>query len=399
MFTGQPRHVRSFLWFLAGSALVLLIFVILTAGREPEWVPAADYVDDGLIPVNDPSPPHFTPGTLSLRTDESMAPVPMAAAYSTRWRAGVGVPDLDLAYFDWPTARPGWYLNWSTNVRTEPIFLGLGSRSVMDAPPDRFGMEFTPMVRMKNGRLFPDTHTLRDLARRYRGLTWLIGNEPDVRWQDNTPPEIYAVAFQRAYSAIKAGDPTAQIAIGGVSQITPLRLEYLTRVWDFYRTLYGTAIPVDVWTMHAFVLREERSGWGVNMPPGFYIEQRGELWEVGDHDSLALVEQQIRAMRQWMTSRGLQDKPLWITEYGILMPEEYGFPPERVSRFLVGSFDLFQTLRDETLGMPGDGHRLVQRWNWYSARDSRYPTGNLFDNWGESTPVGDTYWEYLRTTP
>ncbi|MCB0146399.1 MAG: hypothetical protein KDE01_01950, partial [Caldilineaceae bacterium] len=137
----------------------------------------------------------------------------------------------------------------------------------------------------------------------------------------------------------------------------------------------------------------------VNMPPGFYIEQRGELWEVEDHDSLALVEEQIRAMRRWMASRGLQEKPLWITEYGILMPEEYGFPPERVSRFLVGSFDLFQSLRDETIGMPEDGHRLVQRWNWYSARDSRYPTGNLFDNWGESTPVGDTYWEYLRTTP
>src|SRR5690606_13392593 len=145
-----------------------------------------------------------------------------------------------------------------------------------------------PMVRMKNGRLFPDTHTLRDLARRYRGLTWLIGNEPDVRWQDNTPPEIYAVAYHRAYSAIKEGDPTAQVAIGGVSQITPLRLEYLTRRWDFYRSLYGTAIPVDVWTMHAFVLREERAGWGVNMPPGFYIEQRGELWEVEDHDSLVL---------------------------------------------------------------------------------------------------------------
>ena len=399
MFNRQPRHVRSFLWFLAGSTLALLIFVLLTAGRAPEWVPSADYMDDGLIPADDPSPPHFTPSTLTLRGDETIAAGSMAAPYSTRWRAGVGVPDLDLAYFDWPVDRPGWYLNWSTNLRTEPIFLGLGSRSVMDAPPDRFGMEFTPMVRMKNGRLFPNTQTLRDLARRYRGLTWLIGNEPDVRWQDNTPPEVYAVAYHRAYSAIKTGDPTAQVAIGGVSQVTPLRLEYLERVWDFYRSFYGTAIPVDVWTMHAFVLREERAGWGVNMPPGFYIEQRGELWNVDDHDSLTLVEQQVWSMRRWMAAHGLHAKPLWITEYGILMPADYGFPPERVNRFLVGTFDLFQSLRDETLGMPDDDYRLVQRWNWYSARDSRYPTGNLFDNWGESTAVGDAYWAYLRTTP
>ena len=151
--------------------------------------------------------------------------------------------------------------------------------------------------------------------------------------------------------------------------------------------------------MHAFVLREERAGWGVNMPPGFYIEQRGELWNVDDHDSLTLVEQQVWSMRRWMAAHGLHAKPLWITEYGILMPADYGFPPERVNRFLVGTFDLFQSLRDETLGMPDDDYRLVQRWNWYSARDSRYPTGNLFDNWGESTAVGDAYWAYLRTTP
>lgn len=381
---------------MVGSILILLIAVLLAAGRPPEWTPEINPLDDTLIPAGDPSPPHFTPSTLAQRPVQSILPAPMAAPYTLRWRAGVGVPDGDVTYFDWPHDRPGWYLNWTTNMRSAPIFLGFGARAVMQPPPAALGMEFTPMVRMKNGALHPDTQSLRELAQRSRGLTWLIGNEPDVRWQDNTTPEVYAVAYHRAYTAIKSADPTAQVAIGGLSQITPLRLQYLDRVWEFYQSLYGAPMPVDVWNMHAFVLREERIGWGVNIPPGFFIDHRGELWEVDDHDDLSIVEQQIWAMRQWMADHGQQDKPLWITEYGILMPADYGFETARVVRFLEKSFTLFESLRDEELGYPADDYRLVQRWNWYSARDSRYPTGNLFDNYGNTTPVGDAYWDYLR---
>jgi hypothetical protein len=96
-----------------------------------------------------------------------------------------------------------------------------------------------------------------------------------------------------------------------------------------------------------------------------------------------------------MAERGQRDKPLWITEYGILMPTEYGFDAERVAAFLEGSFELFLNLRDPELGFSEDDNRLVQRWNWYSARDSRYPTGNLFDNYGRSTFIGDAYWSFL----
>lgn len=396
MFERQPQHVRRFVWLIGGGILLLLLGLLSVAGEPPEWTPAINPLDDTLIPADDPSPPHFTPGTLTRRPVSAIQSLPLPAPYTLRWRAGVGVPDGDPTYFDWQLERPGWYLSWSTNHRFESSWWGLSQRVVMELPPTSLGMEFTPMVRMNNGRLYPDTHTLHELARAYRGLTWLIGNEPDVRWQDNTTPEVYAVAYHRAYTAIKSADPTAQIAIGGVSQVTPLRLAYLDRVWDFYQSLYGAPMPVDVWNMHAFVLREERGGWGVNIPPGFYIDHRGELWEIADHDDLALVEAQIWAMREWMAAHGQQHKPLWITEYGILMPAEYGFDADRVIAFLSGSFDLFQSLRDPATGFADDDYRLVQRWNWYSARDSRYPTGNLFDNYGRSTPIGDAYWAELR---
>jgi hypothetical protein len=177
--------------------------------------------------------------------------------------------------------------------------------------------------------------------------------------------------------------------------MTPLRLAYLDRVWNFYRSLYGQEMPVDVWTMHAFVLREERSSWGVNIPPGFTIEQRGRLWGIEDHGDLALITEQVRAMRRWMADHGQREKPLWITEYGILFPADYGYSPARVIDFLRGSFDLFLSLRDPELGYGADDNRLVQRWNWYSARDSRYRAGNLFTDWGSVTSVGRAFSRYL----
>jgi len=53
------------------------------------------------------------------------------------------------------------------------------------------------------------------------------------------------------------------------------------------------------------------------------------------------------------------------------------------------------------VGDPADGYRLVQRWNWYPTRDSRYSAGNLFDDYGHVTPVGEAMFEFLagETSP
>jgi hypothetical protein len=155
-------------------------------------------------------------------------------------------------------------------------------------------------------------------------------------------------------------------------------------------------MPVDIWNMHAFVLREEAGNWGVGIPPGFDEVESGILWEIDQHDDLTLVEGQVRLMRQWMAEHGQRDKALYITEYGVLMPPEYGFPPSRVIDFLVGSYDLFWDLRDPVLGYAADDHRLVQRWVWFSTRDPLYPTGDLFDQEGNPRPVVRAINGYIR---
>ncbi len=326
-------------------------------------------------------------------------PQPTPELFTTRWRTGVGVAAISPLAFDWPPARPGWYLTWLTDLAEIGATNDLGDVSDMDAPDyDPLGMEFVPMVRMKEGRLYRDAETLTALSQQNPGRTWLIGNEPDVAWQDNTTPEAYALAYHEAYTAIKAGDPGAQIAIGGLSQITPLRLAYLEQIRAAYEEQFGQSIPVDVWNMHAFVLREERDNWGVSIPPGFDETESGILWDVEDHDDLRLVENQIRLMRSWMTQIGEGGKPLWITEYGILMPQEYGFDPERVKAFMTDSFDLFESLKDERTGNPEDDHRSVQRWAWFSTYFRLYPTGDLFDSDGKPTMLMESMGEYLDGT-
>lgn len=395
-FQRQPGYVRLFIWITLLVAALLALALAFVVRDAPEWVPRDSLSEDTLVPPSaDQDKGHYTPGTLHLHDPALLPPAELPAPYSLRWRAGVGMSDGSPYYFAWPAARPGWYLNWGTNIRQQEQNFGLRQQQQMALPDPHLAMEFTPMVRMRNGRLYPPTDALRHLAASNPGLTWLIGNEPDVSWQDNTTPEVYAIAYHRAYTAIKEGDPTAKVAVAGLSQITPLRLAYLTRMWNFYHKLYGKEMPVDIWNMHAFMLREERGSWGVNVPPGFSAELQGELWDVEDHDNLALVEEQVRAMRKWMAERGQQNKPLWITEYGILMPADYGFDHARVIRFMLGSFELFLNLRDAEFGYPLDDNRLVQRWNWYTARDSRYSAGNLFDNYGQVTPVGQAMFDFL----
>jgi hypothetical protein len=229
-----------------------------------------------------------------------------------------------------------------------------------------------------NAEYRPDAGTIQAAAAANPGSTWLIGNEPDVIWQDNTTPERYAELYHELYHLLKDADPTCRVAIAGVSQPTPLRLAYLERALDAYQGRYGEPMPVDVWNVHGFVLREERNSWGVGIPPGF-DDDAGLLYEIEDHDDLDLFRGQVLAFRRWMADHGQRDRPLVLSEYGILMPPEYGYDEARVEAFMVATFDYFLTATDDRVGYPRDGNRLVQWWAWYSLADTTYPTGNLFD--------------------
>jgi len=348
------------------------------------------------VPANTPLPapasppadqPALAPTVAATSTVDALTPVPAANEAllepgNLRSRLGVGAPPGVADFeFDAKMAQQlgmGWYLDW--HIDPSPVEAG--------------ELEYAQLYAMRDRNIPLRRADIAEVLAANPGALWLAGNEPDVIWQDNKTPEEYAQLYHQFYTFVKTLDPSAQVAIAGVAQVTPLRLNYLEEVMAVYERLYGQKMPVDVWNVHAFILREDRASWGVSIPPGFDVDQ-GMLWEIEDHDDLDLFRQQIVDFRRWMARNGERDKPLIISEFGILMPTEYGFPPERVAEFMTATFDYLLTAADPELGYPADGNRLVQRLTWYSLSDTVYPTGNLVDPaTGEFTLLGETFANY-----
>lgn len=252
-----------------------------------------------------------------------------------------------------------WFLDWKTTARRS------------DLEP-----EYWQMVRLSKDELRPTTREIIALAIEFPGHTWVIGNEPDNIWQDNITAELYAQYYHDLYWLIKKYDPTASIAVGAVSQPTPLRLRYLDQVLESYLLRYGHKFPVDWWTMHAYVLREQKNSWGAGIPTGF-MEESGSLYEISDHGDLSVFKQNIISFRTWMKNNDYQQMPLAITEYGILLPEEFGFSADRITDYLQQSSAWLYSQSDPNLGLPADSFYLVQKFAWFSLADEIFPVADL----------------------
>lgn len=301
---------------------------------------------------------------------------------SVHARIGVGAtvlgPELEAAL---GRLNPGWYLAWTA----------------LEEPPGPG--EYWQMIRVTPDGYAPPAETITTIARARPGMAWIIGNEPDVTLQDNQLPETYAARYHELYVLIKQADPASRVAMAGVAQPTPLRLAYLDRVLAAYRASYGTELPVDVWTVHNYMLREERDGWGAGIPPGF-DDAQGVLYEIEDSGNLELFRQQLVTFRRWMADRGYRDRALVVSEFSIPMPEEYGFPPERVQAFMRATYDYMLTAADAEIGYPRDGNRLVQRWAWFSTCYPPYPTSDLIDaSTGALTPLGQVFAAIVADLP
>ena len=328
---------------------------------------------------------------LTLLPSAAQAQGPLYAQPTDRFGVDVKKDFGQISDYDVGSLHIGWYSDFDVNLN----------------PPRPGGIEYAQLIGVSDGAISTPLDQLGPMIDAHLGSLWLIGNEPECIWQGNCTPEQYALVYHDLYAFIKGRDPTAQVAIGGVVQPTPLRLQWLDRLLSYYQATYGEAMPVDVWNIHNMILQERKNSWGCEIPKGL-TETVGRLYRIEDNDNVEIFKQHIVEFRTWMRDRGQRDKPLLITEYGVLMPVEYGFTAERVNAYMDATFDYLLTARNADLGYPADENRLVQRWMWYSLNDRPWDpntgegfNGALFDYQypqypGVITPTGIHFREYTH---
>jgi hypothetical protein len=277
------------------------------------------------------------------------------------------------------------------------------------------------------------------------GALWIVGNETDRGpnldnclgpGQGDTYPEIYAQAYHDTYQFIKSRDATARVAIVGMVEITPGRLQYLDKVWQTYQQRYQTTMPVDVWNMHLYVLPEVHSDGTRDGPasvalgtdPALAIRESDGtpnrcadtgVYCYAEHDDLSAFAQQVVALRTWMKQHGEQNKPLILSEYSQLYPftnyddpvnptrcflqDEYGkcFTQARVVSFLNRTFAYLESTTDANLGYPLDGNRLVQQWMWFSMYTERagYVSNLVTSDFQTLTQIGTAFRDAVASRP
>jgi hypothetical protein len=159
--------------------------------------------------------------------------------------------------------------------------------------------------------------------------TWEIVNEPDADWAFEGTPEEYAGMLSAAYDGIKASDPGARVALGGLQR--PDQSEWLERV---FATPGADAIhKFDIASLHL----------------------RGPVGPVVNRYS---------AFRAWLGARGFSG-PVWVTEHGYPADAAYqvdqsftGGDPAQAGYLTqslvglgeVGAEQVFVTLRDNLEG-------------------------------------------------
>lgn len=325
------------------------------------------------------------------------------------------LPDVTIDPILLKNLRVGAYLDW-------------GPTNKYNLPG---GVEFIHVIPVGgDATRFAETLTyVPGAVRANPGDYWIVGNEPDTTYydqggnqQDNLIAEVYAERFYQVATLIRQTDTRAKIGFGSLVQPTPIRLRYLDKAWNYLKVRAGSqqqaSALIDIWTTHNFILNERPNEWGTGVPPGFENDYADHIriTNLADTYSTVIFEQRIRALRAWMKARGEQNKALWITEYGSLLPpidkpgctaydptcDFANVSDATTANFMIGTFDFMRTASDASTGMPGDKNLLVQRWFWYSLADHRYTFGGSLydpDNSMALTGVGTAFLNYTKSLP
>ncbi len=206
-----------------------------------------------------------------------------------------------------------------------------------------------------------DEARLAEAMRRNPGRWWIVGNEPNDPYQDNLSPQAYAAFYRRFERLAQRLDPTARLMTAGIANAD---WQWAQAFRVAYRQAYGRYPRVDAWNVHNYILEPDRS----------QLDQEA-------------FRARLIAFRAWMDRVGEGDKPLVLSEFGVLMGLERHDtryePPEAIAAHI-----------GETVAWLY-GTDYVQAWAWFANDTSGLFNGDLYA--GEQlTPYGEAYRDAIR---
>ncbi len=333
-----------------------------------------------------------------------------------------------------PRLGAGWFLTFNPYRPSPGPANGADFAYMIKVRQEKDGFVYLPGY-----EFFPPLGDLAYTLQNNPGELWIIGNEVDrgpnpgetnpiFRGQGDTFPEVYARAYHEAYYFIKSNDPSARVAVSGLVEVTPGRIQYLDTVWNSYLEEYGTPMPVDVWTMHLYILPEVLpdgitpngiANVALGSDPALGKRSSGgdsqvcsapDVYCWAEHDSMAVFTEQVVTMRQWMKKHGQKEKPLLLSEYSILYPfeddgatcflqDEFGncFTPARVADFVTNTMRYLNDATDPTLGYSLDDNRLIQQSMWFAIyhTDEGRASNIVEDDLVTFTPIGKAFQDHV----
>lgn len=320
-----------------GSVLLLLLIAAST------WLAAGSPLRAQEPPTNEVA----LPAVSDLAAEPAATPAPDAS----RFGVAVNAQQKPLSYYpQFGELEVTWYQNWS--------YVPWWNKDLKPPSPQVVpGVQYYPTVGAWGCLEGSETaDTLLNMISKCPdcfpdGTVWIIGNELQTDKFDRqcsgaalVPPRVitpaeYAVKYHKYYQMIKGFNPTYQIAIGTTFDRIAWS-EFLRETRVAYEQRYGERMPIDVYTIHAYM----------SDPP------------------LAEVTRLINNKRQIMKEYGDQNKPLIMTETGVLTDRGIGLvaTPAQIRAYMDAVFSYLANYTSYEYGCPDDGYRMVQKWAWFA---------------------------------
>ena len=175
-------------------------------------------------------------------------------------RIGVAANRNPRDYEQFSQLDVGWFHNWSLRPFGLTPIDGLDFYPTLATWGELWGNETEATIR---------DHVTRCPACYPAGTIWIVSNELEYDYFDTIngepipggsrpiTPDEYAQKYKKYYDIIKGINPTYLVAVGATyddpSWPDEDRCQVLPRAMQAYENRYGAKMPIDVYTMHAYM--------------------------------------------------------------------------------------------------------------------------------------------------